>query len=183
MRQSIRNKNLVKKKNDGNKSSKPKNVKKKKASNKPNHPKYGTSKLEEIFAHEFLDVLGVEYQYQFEAKDIGRFFDFYLPKSNLIIEVDGDYYHSNPKFYKENELNPMQKHNKRVDEQKNKWALLHGIPILRIWENDIRKDKEKVFKILRERLYLSDKKLLLKERKRKRGIKKEDNNQEPTKNQ
>ena len=54
------------------------------------HPKYGTSKLEDDFAKQFLDKLGIEYVYQFEAKDIGRFFDFYLPKSNLIIEIDGE---------------------------------------------------------------------------------------------
>ena len=40
------------------------------------HPKYGTSKLEEDFARDFLDKLGVKYIYQFEAKDIGRFYDF-----------------------------------------------------------------------------------------------------------
>lgn len=60
-----------------------KNIKKKRS-----HPQYGTSKLEEDFAKEFLDKLKVPYQYQFEAKDIGRFYDFYLPQSNLIIEID-----------------------------------------------------------------------------------------------
>lgn len=67
-----------------------KNVKKE--YRKPIHPQYGTSKLEEDFAHNFLDKLGVNYKYQFEAKDIGRFFDFYLQDENLIIEVDGDYW-------------------------------------------------------------------------------------------
>lgn len=67
-----------------------KNVKKENI--KQIHPKYGTSKLEEDFAHNFLDKLGVKYTYQFEAKDIGRFFDFYLQDENLIIEVDGDYW-------------------------------------------------------------------------------------------
>jgi very-short-patch-repair endonuclease len=66
-----------------------KNVKK---NRKQIHPQYGTSKLEEDFAHNFLDKLGVKYTYQFEAKDIGRFFDFYLQDENLIIEVDGDYW-------------------------------------------------------------------------------------------
>jgi hypothetical protein len=42
-------------------------------SKKP-HPKYGTSKLEEKFAKEFLDKLGVKYETQFEAKDIKRFY-------------------------------------------------------------------------------------------------------------
>lgn len=59
---------------------------------KKHHPKYGTSKLEEDFANDFLDKLGVEYVYQFEAKDIGRFFDFYLPQEHLLLELDGDYW-------------------------------------------------------------------------------------------
>lgn len=138
----------------------------------PHHQKYGTSKLEEDFAKNFLDKLGVKYVYQFEAKDIGRFYDFYLPSHNLIIEVDGGYYHSDPRVVDENKLNPMQKHNKRVDEYKDKWALAHGIPIMRIWEKDIREAPDKVLKELKERLYIEDKKVTLTEKKNKRHINK-----------
>lgn len=59
---------------------------------KNNHPKFGTSKLEKYFAEEFLDKLGVEYIWQYEAKDIGRFYDFFIVRANLIIEVDGGYW-------------------------------------------------------------------------------------------
>ena len=138
----------------------------------PHHQKYGTSKLEEDFAKNFLDKLGVKYVYQFEAKDIGRFYDFYLPSHNLIIEVDGGYYHSDPRVVDENKLNPMQKHNRRVDEYKNKWALAHGIPIMRIWEKDIREAPEKVLNELKTRLYIEDKKVTLTEKKNKRHINK-----------
>lgn len=62
-------------------------VKKVKTVVKKNHPKYGTSKLEEDFAHDFLDKLGVDYEYQFEAKDIGRFYDFRI-KDGPIIEIN-----------------------------------------------------------------------------------------------
>lgn len=67
-------------------------VKKKVAAKKRRkHPLFGTSKLEEDFAKEFLDKLGVKYTYQFET-NIGRWFDFYLPEHNLLIEVDGSYW-------------------------------------------------------------------------------------------
>ena len=66
----------------------------------------------------------------------------------------------------------MQKHNKRVDELKNKWALLHGIPLIRIWEKDIRENPNKVMKELKERLYIQDKKAILTEKKNKRHINK-----------
>ena len=58
---------------------------------KASHPKYGTSKLEEKFAKEFLDKLGVPYEKQFEAKDIGRFYDFKVGE-RVLVEVDGDYW-------------------------------------------------------------------------------------------
>lgn len=129
---------------------------------------YGTSKLEEYFAKEFLDRLGVEYIYQFEAKDIGRFYDFYLPNSRILIEVDGDYYHSNPEKYSKDELNAMQKHNQRVDEYKNKWALMRGIPLLRIWENDIRNNPEKVMLVLQHLIGEQNRKIMLENGKKKR---------------
>lgn len=141
---------------------------KKKIYKKRNHPKFGTSKLEDDFAKNFLDKLKVKYIWQFEAKDIGRFFDYYLPDYNLIIEIDGGYYHSDPRLYEETELNKMQKRNKKVDEYKNKWALMHGIPILRIWEKDIREDPKGVMKMLKERLNIEKEKITLNENKNKK---------------
>jgi very-short-patch-repair endonuclease len=145
------------------------------------HPKFGTSKLEEDFARDFLDKLGVKYSYQYEAKDIGRFYDFAVflddssgltPGSMLLIEVDGDFYHSHPDLVKEENMNPMQKHNKRVDEYKNKWALMHGIPLIRIWEKDIRNNPKTVMNELKKRLYMETEKKALFEKKNKRHINK-----------
>ena len=53
-------------------------------------PKYGTSKLEEKFAKDFLEVIGLPYERQFEAVDIKRFYDFKV--GNVLIEIDGDYW-------------------------------------------------------------------------------------------
>ena len=136
------------------------------------HPKFGTSKLEEDFARDFLDKLKVRYVYQFEAKDIGRFYDFYLPDVNLIIEIDGSYFHSDPRLVKEENMNPMQKRNKRVDEYKDRWALMHGIPLIRFWEKDIRENPKMVMDELKKRLYLETEKKSLTEKKAKRHINK-----------
>ena len=136
------------------------------------HPKFGTSKLEEDFARYFLDKLKVRYVYQFEAKDIGRFYDFYLPDVNLIIEIDGSYFHSDPRLVKEENMNPMQKRNKRVDEYKDRWALMHGIPLIRFWEKDIRENPKMVMDELKKRLYLETEKKSLTEKKTKRHINK-----------
>ena len=160
-----------------------KNKSKKRTALKPKTTKkavrIGTSKLEEDFARDFLDKLGVKYIYQFEAKDIGRFYDFAIILNNemtngsiLLIEIDGGYYHSDPRLVKESEMNPMQKHNKRVDKHKDEWALMHGIPLMRIWEKDIRENPKMVMEELKKRLYIQDKKVTITEKKNKRHINK-----------
>lgn len=121
---------------------------------KKQHPQFGTSKLEINFAKNFLDKLGVKYKWQFEAAEIKRFFDYYLPDHNLIIEVNGGYWHADPRLYEGKKLTRVQKHDIRVDDYKKKWALLHGIPILYIWEKDINENPSEVMKILKKRLYL-----------------------------
>lgn len=134
-------------------------------SKKP-HPKYGTSKLETIFETDILKRLKVQYQKQFYAKDIKRYYDFYLPDLNVLIEVDGDYYHSYGKIYEE--MSPMQKKNHRVDEIKNEWAALHGYALIRVWEHDIRNNPAKVLYLLKERFGIEEEKQIIKENKKKR---------------
>ena len=143
-------------------------VKKRAIEKTKKHPQYGTSKLEEDFARDFLDKLNVKYQYQFEAKDIGRFFDFFVEDEGLLIEIDGDFWHANPEKYKEEDLKHHQKRARIIDEYKERWANLHGFPIIRFWESDIRKNPKKVMKELKERLYIEDTKSKLLENKNKR---------------
>lgn len=134
-------------------------------SKKP-HPKYGTSKLEKKFAREFLNKLGVRYEEQFEAKDIKRFYDFYLSEYRVLIEIDGDYFHGYGKVHEEK--SPMQKRNERVDRIKDEWAISHGYPLIRIWEHDINENPQKVLDMLRQRLGVEEEKLIIKENKKKR---------------
>jgi hypothetical protein len=65
------------------------------------HPLFGTSKLEEDFARDFLDKLGVKYMRQYFASQIGRYYDFailfgnkneYTPGNMILIEIDGGYW-------------------------------------------------------------------------------------------
>jgi len=127
---------------------------KQKVKKKRSHPMFGTSKAEQNFARDFLDKLGVRYQWQFEAKSIGRFFDYYLPDYNILLEYDGQYHHADPRVYKEEDLNPMQRRNRRVDEQKDRWALLNGIPLIRVREKDVKENPAGVMKMLKERLHI-----------------------------
>lgn len=173
VKQAIKNK----RKNANNKSTKKKKKLKRDSRGKVirNHPKFGTSKLEQDFAHEFLDKLKINYQWQFEAKDIQRYYDFYLPDSNILIEIDGDYYHANPEKYDVknwDSLTPTQKHDIAVDNIKNKWALLHGIPIYRFLENDIRKNPSKILNELKDIVKIYKGKQIVEENKSKRHVNK-----------
>ena len=160
-------KRVVKKDGKLPKLSKPMKVKKVKS-----HPQFGTSKLETDFANDFLDKLKVNYVWQFEAKEIKRFFDYYLPDHNLIIEVNGTYWHADNRIYEGKKLTKTQLHDLKVDEYKKKWACLHGIPILYVWEKDIRENPSSVMKTLKERLYLEKGKEDKKKEKNKRHVNK-----------
>ena len=113
---------------------------------------YGTSKLEERFAHDFLDKLGVDYVYQYKAVSIGRYFDFRICPDlhGCCIEVDGDYFHSFGLL--EEEMNSMQKRNKKIDEIKNRWCAQNGIKLIRIWEHDINEHPKEVMAMLKKEL-------------------------------
>ena len=136
------------------------------ARSKKPHPKYGTSKLEDKFAKEFLDKLGVKSERQFLAKDIKRYYDFYLPDIRVLVEVDGSYFHGFGKIYEE--MSPMQKRNHRVDEIKNQWAAEHGIPLIRIWEHDINDNPGKVMEMLKKELGIYTDKMIKENNKKKR---------------
>ena len=132
------------------------------------HAEYGTSKLEEKFAKNFLDKVNIEYTYQFKAESIGRYYDFYLPTIGVIIEINGGYWHSDPRLYEGKELTPTQKKNKRVDKLKKKWADEHKIPIYYFWEDDINKNPKLVLEQLKELIIKETKNYQLKENKKNR---------------
>lgn len=139
-------------------------------------PNYGTSKLETYFANTFLDKLGLNYVYEYMAEDIKRFYDFAIvatqPNTELVleekngvksisqsknlirplflIEIDGEHWHPDLDKVKWDELSPMQKHNAMVDKLKNEWCVKHRLPLLRIWEYDIRNNPQYVFEKIKE---------------------------------
>ena len=113
------------------------------------HPKYGTSKLEDYFAENFLNVLGVKYVRQYEAKEIGRFYDFKI-ENGPILEINGSYWHGDKRIYEEKDLNSVQKKNIYIDNLKRRWAENNGIEIYYFWEKDIHENPEQIFLTLKE---------------------------------
>ncbi len=88
----------------------------------------------ELEFERLLEDLGVE----FRTQEIvgGKIFDFYIPSENLLVEIDGDYWHGNPKYYAR--PNKMQNTNRKNDRKKNLIAEQNGYKISRVWESDLK---------------------------------------------
>lgn len=89
----------------------------------------------EVAFEKILKEIGIDYTTQ---KIVGFYiYDFYIPSLNLLCEVDGDYFHSNPIKYEVVKLNEMQKRNKIRDQKKTRYAKGCGYVLERFWETDI----------------------------------------------
>jgi len=73
----------------------------------------------------------------------GYLFDFYIPKHNILIEVDGDWFHCNPDVHPE-PIYETQKVTLQNDERKNKIVKDNNITLLRFWEKDINENSESI---------------------------------------
>jgi very-short-patch-repair endonuclease len=80
-------------------------------------------------------------------------FDFRILGINLLIEVNGDYYHCNPKVFPK-PINEYQKWAMRRDFAKRNFANAQGYFLLTLWEQDINKNfeevKEKIRKVIKK---------------------------------
>jgi very-short-patch-repair endonuclease len=88
----------------------------------------------EITFGNLLEVLKLKHQFQYIVDN--RTYDFYLNDFNILIEVDGDFHHCNPKKYKE-PIYESQLVTIKNDALKNQIAKDHGFTLLRFWETDI----------------------------------------------
>lgn len=80
-----------------------------------------------------LTLLGEDYKYGYYLG--GKIYDFYLPKRNLLIEVDGIYWHGKGLTFEE--MDDTQKSNYRNDIKKVAIAMDNGYDIVRIWEDEL----------------------------------------------
>ena len=103
------------------------------------------SNLEFTFA-DILTTLNIEFVHQYHVD--GFDYDFYLPSKNLLIEIDGDYWHGNPDVYTEAVLNNMQRKNRGKDKLKTKHAADRNFKLARYWEHDINNDRLSVVRTL-----------------------------------
>jgi len=91
----------------------------------------------------------IDFEFQYVVG--GYNYDFYLPKYNILIETDGDWWHCNPEKYEP--IYESQKHTIEHDKVKNKIAKDNNIPLIRIWESEINDDIAKVTKRILDMIY------------------------------
>ena len=109
------------------------------------------SKLELRF-ESMLKLINLKFINQYEFKK--RLFDFYLEDFNILIEVDGDFYHCNPNSKHNEIVYDTQKITKQNDVYKDTLCLEHNILLLRFWEKDINERPEWVISELKKKLSL-----------------------------
>ena len=109
------------------------------------------SKLESKF-ETILNLLNIEYEFQHEFQK--RLFDFKIKDKNILIEVDGDFYHCNPNTKHSEVLYETQSLTKKNDNYKNTLCQNHGMILLRYWEKDINERPEWIISELKKELSL-----------------------------
>ncbi len=89
--------------------------------------------LPEKLVAEILDRYNIQYIRQFLIED--KSYDFHIVNTNILIEVDGTYWHG--KNILDDELNSVQKINRHNDLIKNELAKRLNYKLIRIWEDEI----------------------------------------------
>lgn len=91
----------------------------------------------------------VKYTHQFSVpwqRGWKKWYDFYLYEYNLLVEVDGVYWHG--KGLDDSSLNEQQSNTRKNDIEKNKLAAVRGYNLLRVWEDELKNFKiEKIIQL------------------------------------
>lgn len=96
----------------------------------------------EIEFEKILKELSINFESQ---KILGtKIYDYYIPENNMIIEIQGDYWHGNPMFFEN--LNKIQIRNKKNDEFKKIQAIGMGYKYDEVWENELKNKRESIVK-------------------------------------
>jgi hypothetical protein len=100
------------------------------------------------------EIKNLGYQVNHSLKIGTKICDVYIPKLNLIIEYNGDYWHCNPKKYKEDYYHQIKgKTAKELWEyDKDKIDLIKnsGYNLEIVWESDLKNDRTLIYKLIKK---------------------------------
>lgn len=96
------------------------------------------TKPEKIF-QEHLEKLKIKFiwQYKLIVDGVYRYFDFMLVDYNILVEVDGDFWHANPLMYDTNKLHEVQIKTLNNDAIKNEMVRNANIKLIRFWASEV----------------------------------------------
>lgn len=99
----------------------------------------------ERIIREWFTQKGIEHRQEVQL-EVGSkwFFDFQVSNTNLLVEVQGDYWHCNPRLYSA-PINNYQMWARRRDFAKRDYAKNLGYYVLAVWEYDLKSNKDDVF--------------------------------------
>jgi len=106
---------------------------------KPNAYSCTSSKLE-LRIYSWLLELNYDITQQFNLSNF--YFDMHIQNTNILIEVNGDYWHCNPAIYTNGPINERQKLAIKRDIGKRAVARKNGYQVVVIWENEVIKNAE-----------------------------------------
>lgn len=105
---------------------------------------YGHDTKIEKQIHKILDGENITYTSHFSLSygTSYREYDIFIPSLNLLIELDGDFWHANPKLFggQKSVLYEIQVRNKENDIIKNELAKKNGYNLIRFWESDMKQN-------------------------------------------
>ena len=107
-----------------------------------------TSKLEDKIC-DVLSENNIEYNHQFFLNK--KSYDFRIKGTNILLEVQGDYWHANPNFYKHDDIISNKKASEiwKIDMLKKSLANKSGYNVIYIWEEDIKSlSNEELFNLI-----------------------------------
>ena len=111
----------------------------------------------EIFIKDILISLNIEFEeqvyvYYINEKNQKRYFiaDFII--GNKIIEVNGDYWHGNPRIFNNESLDSRQREKVKKDIYKKSKLEELGFSVHYIWEYDINNNKDLVIEYIKQKI-------------------------------
>jgi len=100
----------------------------------------------EVAVGKVLDSLGIPYDHQHAIRDSsGRFIgvlDYYLTDHCAALEVNGTYWHADPRKYPDGPAHASQARTASRYQRKREELLQRGIPLVEVWEQDFKSDPE-----------------------------------------
>ena len=110
--------------------------------------------------NDFLARQGIKYK---SPDGLTRWKKYDAKVGNLLIEVNGDYWHANPKKYNPSDEFVFPGNNKitalhiwELDKYKKEIAIQNGYSFLDIWESEINQSKDEVIKKVKDHIYRKD---------------------------